>query len=156
MPKLEERATSDGFVFNMHRGDHLLVNAKVTLEMLTIGLCAIDLREKPMSCEEEGLLTAFVDTRDYIMGLEGRHYRVNAKVRKLDLCSVGVEGMLTPLMPPKLGCHPLHDTKGAGTKICKCSSEINMKSASAQIIPMKASRPQCWFRQLMTTHNYHD
>jgi hypothetical protein len=37
---------------------------------------------------------------------------------------------------PKLGCHPQHDTKGAGTKICKCSSEINMKSASAQIIPM--------------------
>jgi hypothetical protein len=45
-------------------------------------------------------------------------------------------GVLTPLMPPKLGCHPQHDTKGAGTKICKCSSEINMKSGSAQIIPM--------------------
>jgi hypothetical protein len=44
--------------------------------------------------------------------------------------------LFTPLMPPKLGCHPQHDTKGAGTKICKCSSEINMKSARAQIIPM--------------------
>jgi hypothetical protein len=21
---------------------------------------------------------------------------------------------------------------------------------------VKASRPRCWFRQLMTTHNYHD
>jgi hypothetical protein len=44
--------------------------------------------------------------------------------------------LLTPLMPPKLGCHPQHDTKGAGTKICKCSSKINMKSTSAQIILM--------------------
>ena len=45
MPKLEERVANDGFVFSMRRGDHLLVNAKVTLEMLTIGLCATDLRE---------------------------------------------------------------------------------------------------------------
>jgi hypothetical protein len=44
--------------------------------------------------------------------------------------------MLTHLMPPKLRCHPQHDTKGASSKICKCSSEINMKLASAQIIPM--------------------
>jgi hypothetical protein len=46
------------------------------------------------------------------------------------------EYVLIPLMPPKLGYHPQHDTKGAGTKICKCSFEINMKSASAQIIPV--------------------
>jgi hypothetical protein len=46
------------------------------------------------------------------------------------------DSMLTPLTSPKIGCHPQHDTKGAGTKICKCSSEINMKSTSAQIIPM--------------------
>jgi hypothetical protein len=47
-----------------------------------------------------------------------------------------VSALLTPLIPPKPGCHPQHDTIGAGTKICKCSSEINMKSASTQIIPM--------------------
>jgi hypothetical protein len=44
--------------------------------------------------------------------------------------------VLTPLTPPKLGCHPQYDTKGVGTKICKCPSKINMKSATAQIIPM--------------------
>jgi hypothetical protein len=46
------------------------------------------------------------------------------------------EYVLIPLMPPKRDCHPQHDTKGAGTKICKCSSKINMKSTSAQIIPI--------------------
>jgi hypothetical protein len=51
-------------------------------------------------------------------------------------CMPRVVPLLTPLMPPKLGCHPQHDTKGVGTKICKCSFEINMKSTSAQIIPM--------------------
>ena len=40
-----ERPASDEFMFNMRRGDHLLVNAKVTSEMLMIELCATDLRE---------------------------------------------------------------------------------------------------------------
>jgi hypothetical protein len=53
-----------------------------------------------------------------------------------DICNKRSFFLLTPLTPPKLGCHPQHDTKDAGTKICKCSSEINMKSASAQIILM--------------------
>jgi hypothetical protein len=44
--------------------------------------------------------------------------------------------LLTHLTPHKLGCHPWHGARGAGINKCKCSSRTNMKSASAQIIPM--------------------
>jgi hypothetical protein len=42
--------------------------------------------------------------------------------------------LLTPLYIP--GCHPQHGARSVGINKCKCSSKINMKFASAQIIPM--------------------
>jgi hypothetical protein len=42
--------------------------------------------------------------------------------------------LLTPLYIP--GCHPQYGAGSVGINTCKCSSKINMKSTSAQIIPM--------------------
>ena len=41
----KKRPARDGFVLSRHRRDHLHVNAKIRSDMLTIGLCATDLRE---------------------------------------------------------------------------------------------------------------
>jgi hypothetical protein len=55
---------------------------------------------------------------------------------KLGSYSIEFRCLLTPLTPPKLGCHPQHGARGASINKCKCSSRINMKFASTQIILM--------------------